>query len=99
MQRHGQKVYMQLLIDPHRADLIKEIADQNGIRVTAVMRDFIYERLAQLMPANVYKIAEAKDKALWQESVKNRIAGRKTKPKACDMEKTVDRVLEEVRNE
>lgn len=74
--RQGSKLYCQLLFDLHRFQLIEEIAEQQGKRVTALIRDFVYEGLQSRVPASAYKAAEAADQAMWRESVRRRVEGR-----------------------
>jgi len=62
--KHGNKSYYQVLIDPNRAELIEKAA---------------YEALQREFPSSEYKIAEAKDKLMWRQSVQRRIDGRKQK--------------------
>ena len=74
--KHGRRVYLQILLEPHRAALLQDMADEQGKRLTGVAREVIYSGLEKLYPAHVYKEAKAKDEALWKESVRNRIEGR-----------------------
>jgi hypothetical protein len=86
--KHGSKLYCQLLLDPHRyklaeklaAKLSKERSEREGrdvkVKVTALLRDMVYEALEKVLPASEYKAAEAADEALWRESVKKRVEGR-----------------------
>lgn len=74
--KHGRRVYLQILLEPHRAALLQGLADKEGKRLTGLAREIIYAGLEKLHPAHVYKEAEAKDAALWKESVRNRIEGR-----------------------
>lgn len=73
---HGRKKYYQLLLDPHRAALLNELADEKGKRATALVRDFVYAMLERELPASVYRQAESADDAVWRESVRNRVEGR-----------------------
>ncbi len=74
--KHGNKIYLQLLLDPNRAKLVLEQAKGNGIRATAWIRDAVYKELERELPASVYKEAKAKDEAVWRESVRRRVEGR-----------------------
>ena len=74
--KHGNKIYLQLLLDPNRAKLVLERAKGNGIRATAWIRDAVYKELERELPASVYKEAKAKDEAVWRESVRRRVEGR-----------------------
>jgi hypothetical protein len=79
--RHGSKVYLQLLLDPNRAKLIEQLAQEQNKRTTAVMRDILYSYLERTLPSSVYGEAAAKDHAVWRESVSNRVKGRSKKKK------------------
>ena len=76
--RHGNKTYLQLLLDPHRAKLVTERAKENGQRATAWIRDAVYKELERQLPASTYKEAQAKDEAVWRESVRRRVERRTT---------------------
>lgn len=72
-------MYSQLLIDCARYQLIEQEAERRGIAATKFMRDIIYENLDHyILPAAV-RHAERIDEAAWQQSIKNRVAGRKKK--------------------
>lgn len=74
--RHGKKAYFQLLLDRNRAELLQELAGEQGIRATALARDAIYAHLETVLPSSTYNEAKAKDEALWRESVRKRVDGR-----------------------
>lgn len=74
--RHGTKSYFQLLLDNNRAQLLMELAGEQGIRATALARDAIYAHLETVLPSSVYNEAKAKDEARWRESVRKRVEGR-----------------------
>lgn len=74
--RHGNKTYLQILLDPHRAELLKEVAESKGLRPTAWIRDTVYKMLELQVPPDVYTAAAVKDAAEWQESVRRRVEGR-----------------------
>jgi len=76
-QKHGNKNYYQVLIDPHRSKLIEKVAKEENMRGTAWVRQAAYEKLQKVMNTGEYKIAEAKDDLLWRQSVQRRIEGRK----------------------
>ncbi len=75
--KHGQKMYLQILLDRHRFDLLKELAEKDGQRVTALARTAIYAYLEKFVPGSEYKAAKAADDALWADSVKRRVQARK----------------------
>ena len=74
--RHGQKWYCQLLLDSHRYKLAEKLAEEQGKRLTALLRDMVYTALEKAVPTSDYKAAEAADKAAWAESVQRRVQGR-----------------------
>ena len=76
-QKHGNKNYYQVLIDPHRSKLIEKVAKEENMRGTAWVRQAADEKLQRVMNTGEYKIAEAKDDLLWRQSVQRRIEGRK----------------------
>ena len=73
-----QESYFQLLLDRNRAELLQELAGEQGVRATALARDAIYAHLETVLPSSTYNEAKAKDEALWRESVRKRLtAGRR----------------------
>ena len=74
--KHGNKHYLQILLDPNRAKLLLELAEEDGKRATAYTREAIYQHLMRKLPTSVYNEAEAKDKLAWSESVRRRVKGR-----------------------
>ena len=74
--KHGNKIYLQILLDPHRAQLVSDRAKEEGIRATAWIRKAIYNDLQRKLSSSVYKEAVAKDEAMWRESVRRRVEGR-----------------------
>ena len=75
--KHGKKDYYQILLDPHRSELLKDLVSEKGIKATSLIRDLIYEQLEKKVPKHIYQVALAKDKAVWRESVSNRLIARK----------------------
>ena len=73
--KHGSKIYCQLLLDSNRYKLAEELAAKRGVRVTAMLREFVYTTLSQIVPEE-YGAAEEADKAAWAESVQRRVQGR-----------------------
>jgi hypothetical protein len=74
--RQGCKFYAQVLLDPHRYELLEREAQARNMKVTALIRQMVYERLQQDLPASDYRAAEAADGALWAEAVRRRVQGR-----------------------
>ena len=75
--KHGKKDYYQILLDPHRSELLKAIVSEKGIKANSLIRDLIYEQLEKKLPKHIYQVALAKDKAVWRESISNRLIARK----------------------
>lgn len=89
--RHGNKTYLQILLDPNRAELLKEVAENKGMRPTAWIRDAVYKMLELNVPADVYTAAATKDEAAWQASVRRRVEGRlKSRKQTEDSGKAAD---------
>ena len=77
--QHGNKVYFQILLDPARALLLKQKANDTGVRATELAREAIYKWLASTTDSSVIHAAETIDKALWKQSIQNRIEGKRLK--------------------
>lgn len=83
--RHGNKTYLQILLDPNRAKLMTALADESGIRPSAWVRDAVYKTIEDQVDQDIYQQAVELDKAAWQESVRRRVEGRmRTKKDAKD---------------
>ena len=81
--QHGRKKYLQILLDPHRHELLGKLAaekidphTQKEMKPTALIRYMVYEALERAFPSSVYKQAEAADAEVWRQSVLNRVLGR-----------------------
>lgn len=74
---HGQKRYLQLLLDPARAALLDRIAEAKQVRTSAYVRELVYEALERLVPPEAYDKALAEDAALRAASVQRQLAGRR----------------------
>tara|TARA_R110002020_G_scaffold43515_1_gene126343 strand:+ start:260 stop:499 length:240 start_codon:yes stop_codon:yes gene_type:complete len=74
--RHGNKTYFQILLDPHRAELVQLLAKTQNKRATAWMRDIIYAHLKAEWPKQTYEDAAEKDALQWQRSIHRRADGK-----------------------
>lgn len=81
---HGRRRYLQILLEPTRAELLEEMAKEKGMRLTGLAREMIYDGIRRATSVPVYKEAEARDQAIWRESVRNRIEGRTKKRKEIE---------------
>ena len=66
---------------------MQELAEKDGKRATAWIRDAIYETLKRVYPASIYNEAAAKDDAEWRQSVRRRVEGRQ---KPQESEQVID---------
>ena len=73
--KHGSKIYCQLLLDTNRYKLAEKLAAERGVRVTGMLREFVYSAPSQIQPQE-YGTAEQADKEAWAESVQRRVEGR-----------------------
>lgn len=74
---HGQKRYLQVLLDPARAELLDRLAGEKDVRVTALVRDMVYEALEARFVAEVYQAAVSRDAETKAAAVQRQVDGRK----------------------
>ena len=74
--KHGNRVYIQLLLEPFRGQLLLEHAEAKGVKPSALIREIVYEYIAQNVGEEKYVGALIKDKQKWQEAVDARLVGR-----------------------
>ena len=81
--KHGNKTYLQILLDPNRAELLSNLAKGIGVRPTAWIRDVVYKELERCVPSSAYQKALDADRQVWDTSVKRRVevAQRLEKPR------------------
>ncbi len=93
--KHGNKQNYQLLLDRNRAKIFDDIAQESGIRTTALMREALYEYLEEHCSSKVYEKALELDQNQWRQSVQNRINGRQSarKQKAAETKTNQWKVL------
>ena len=72
--KHGNKHYCQLLLDPHRYQLAENLAEAEGKKVTALLREMVYAGLS--LRSAAYEDAKKADEQVWKESVQRRVEGR-----------------------
>ena len=75
-KQHGVKKHFQILLDPHRAELLLTQAEANGVPAAAYAREMIYEALRRTSSTAAYALAEAKDAAARKEAVVRQVSGR-----------------------
>lgn len=74
--KHGNRVYIQVLLETFRGELFIEKAEALGMKPSALIRKLVYEYLASVASESVYAKAKQNDEQKWQEAVEARIRGR-----------------------
>ena len=74
--KHGNRVYIQVLLEPFRGELFIEEAAALGVKPSALIRDLVYDYLASMTDAEAYADAMLNDKQKWQDAVDARLEGR-----------------------
>ena len=75
--KHGNRVYIQVLLEPFRGELFMEEAKAQGIKPSALIRQLVYNYLAETTDEETYCKALAGDKQKWQDAVDSRLEGRR----------------------
>ena len=90
--KHGNRVYIQVLLEAHRGELFIEKAATLGIKPSALIRELVYEYLASVANEDTYAEAKHNDEQKWQEAVEARLQGRlKSRlAKAAQSEQAID---------
>ena len=84
--RHGNKTYLQILLDPNRAELLMNLAEGLKVRPTSWIRDVIYEELERCVPSDAYQKALDADVEVWKDSIRRRVEGRARPKKDAENE-------------
>ena len=74
--KHGNRVYIQVLLEPFRGELFIEEAAALGVKPSALIRDLVYDYLASMTDEEAYADAALNDKKKWQDAVDARLEGR-----------------------
>ena len=74
--KHGNKIYKQILLDPGMYILLEKLAGDQK-KVSSLIRKVVYEWIETQVDKSEFQAAKALDDALWQQSILNRIDGRK----------------------
>jgi len=74
--KHGNRVYIQVLLEPFRGELFMQEAEAQGVKPSALIRQLVYDYLAENTKEESYLEALTKDKQKWQEAVEARLEGR-----------------------
>ena len=74
--KHGNRLYIQVLLEPFRGELVMQVAEAQGIKPSALIRQLVYDYLAQHTEEKTYCEALVNDKQKWQDAVDARLEGR-----------------------
>jgi len=74
--KHGNRVYIQVLLEPFRGQLFLDQADKHNLKASALVRNIVYDYLAETLDEDSYCEAVVKDKQKWQQAVDARLEGR-----------------------
>ena len=74
--KHGNRVYIQVLLEPFRGELFMQEANAQGIKPSALIRQLVYNYLAENTDEKTYCDALISDKQKWQDAVDARLEGR-----------------------
>jgi len=74
--KHGNRVYIQVLLEPFRGQLFLDQAEKHNLRASALVRNIVYDYLAESLDEDSYCDAVVKDKQKWQQAVDARLEGR-----------------------
>ncbi len=83
---HGNRVYIQVLLDEHRGQMFLADAKLQNKKPAAWMREIIYQYLERSWGDFAYQEASDKDKDNYQRGVNARLVGRGLKPKPLGSE-------------
>jgi len=90
--KHGNRVYIQVLLEPFRGELFMQEADAQGIKPSALIRQLVYDYLAENTKEEAYCEALVNDKQKWQDAVDARLEGRarNRRSKVNQSDETID---------
>ena len=74
--KHGNRVYIQVLLEHFRGELFMQEANAQGIKPSALIRQLVYNYLAENTDEKTYCDALISDKRKWQDAVDARLEGR-----------------------
>jgi hypothetical protein len=83
---HGNRVYLQVLLDEHRGQMFLADAKLQNKKPAAWMREIVYQYLERAWGDDAYQDASSKDRDNYQRGVNARLIGRGLKPKPLESE-------------
>ena len=63
-------------MNPNRGKLVKQLAEEKGMKISDVIREAIYEHLRKNLSRELYSSALLNDQLYWKQVVENRLEGR-----------------------
>ena len=90
--KHGNRVYIQVLLEPFRGELFMQEATAQGVKPSALIRQLVYNYLAENTNEKAYCEALLNDKQKWQDAVDARLEGRarNRRSKATQSDQDID---------
>ena len=79
-----RKVLFQVLIDPTRGKLFKDLCEARGEKASAVLRTLAYQYAEKYADTNEYQNAESEDERLMNKAQESRIANGFNWTKKCE---------------
>ncbi len=76
---HGKRIYVQVLLEPNRGKLFLKEAASKNLKPSVLMREIVYNYLAEECDQDTYVNALTQDKEEWEASVIARLNGRAAK--------------------
>ena len=77
--KHGNRTYVQLLLDPLKADLLKDEQEKAGYKkLSDYLRSVLYQYIEETKP-ELYQADTATKGLSWSEKVARRVDGKKAK--------------------
>ena len=91
-RKHGNRLYIQVLLEPFRGELFMQEASSQGVKPSALIRQLVYDYLAENTEEQAYCDALVNDKQKWQDAVDARLEGRakNRRSKASQSEQDID---------
>ncbi len=68
----GNKKSFQVLLDPNRAELLKNIAEEHKEKATSLLRETAYRYIKSKVDPEEYEEAKNRDESLWSDAVSTR---------------------------
>ena len=68
--KHGNRVYIQVLLEPYRGELFLLEAEKQNLKPSALLRQLAYDYVAGNVDEEAYCDAIIKDKQKWQQNMK-----------------------------